>query len=127
MGRHRAGAELIQIFQCLCEATRLRIIHLLTRGPLCGCHFQSLLEVPRVKVSQQLAYLRRRGMVEATRHANWMIDALPAQRSPELAANLRCLQDCAQTDARFRADLERLAAMKGDSDWVAEALEAKGC
>ena len=29
--------ELIQIYQCFCDATRLRIIHLLTRGPLCVC------------------------------------------------------------------------------------------
>jgi ArsR family transcriptional regulator len=119
--------ELIQIYQCLCEATRLRIIHLLTHGPLCVCHFQQLLEVPQVKVSQQLAYLRKHGMVEATRHANWMIYALPADRSPELEANLKCLQDCAQTDERFRADLKRLKKIKKESGWVAGALEAKCC
>ncbi|MGC3990702.1 MAG: metalloregulator ArsR/SmtB family transcription factor [Chthoniobacteraceae bacterium] len=119
--------ELVQIYQCLCEATRLRIIHLLTHGPLCVCHFQSLLEESQVKISQQLAYLRKHGMVEATRHANWMIYSLPARRSPELEANLKCLQDCAQTDPRFRADLRRLAKMKAESQWVASALETKCC
>ena len=119
--------ELVQIYQCLCEATRLRIIHLLTHGPLCVCHFQELLEVPQVKVSQQLAYLRKHGMVTATRHANWMIYALPTSQSAELVANLKCLQDCAQTDKRLRADLQRLKKMKKESGWVAEALEAKGC
>jgi ArsR family transcriptional regulator len=119
--------ELVQIYQCLCDATRLRIIHLLTQGPLCVCHFQDLLELPQVKVSQQLAYLRKHGMVEATRHANWMIYCLPAERSVELENNLKCLQDCAQTDQRFRADLQRLRKMNKESGWVAEALEAKCC
>lgn len=119
--------ELVEIYQCLCEATRLRIIHLLTHGPLCVCHFQHLLEEPQVKISQQLAYLRKHGMVESTRHANWMIYSLPAKRSPELEANLKCLQDCAQTDQRFRSDLRRLGKMKEESQWVASALETKCC
>jgi ArsR family transcriptional regulator len=119
--------ELVQIYQCLCEATRLRIIHLLTHGPLCVCHFQQLLDVPQVKVSQQLSYLRKHGMVESRRHANWMIYSLPADRTPELDANLRCLQDCAQTDVRFRTDLQRLKQMKKESLWVSEALGSKCC
>ena len=119
--------ELVQIYQCLCEATRLRIIHLLTHGPLCVCHFQQLLDVPQVKVSQQLSYLRKHGMVESTRHSNWMIYSLPAHRTPELDANLRCLQDCAQTDERFRSDLQRLKQMKKESVWVAETLGSKCC
>lgn len=119
--------ELVQIYQCLCEATRLRIIHLLTRGPLCVCHFQELLDLPQVKVSQQLAYLKKHGMVEATRHANWMIYALPAKRTPELEANLKCLQDCAQTDARFKQDLKRLSRIQKDTQWIEETLTEKGC
>lgn len=119
--------ELVRIYQCLCEATRLRIIHLLTHGPLCVCHFQELLELPQVKVSQQLAYLKKHGMVAASRHANWMIYALPAKRTPELEANLKCLQDCAQTDLRFRQDLERLSEIRKDTRWIEEALTEKGC
>lgn len=124
---HVCGMELIRIYQCFCDATRLRIIHLLTHGPLCVCHFQDILECPQVKVSQQLAHLRKYGLVEATRHANWMIYNLPAKRPPELEANLKCLQDCAQTDRRFRADLKRLKAVGKESKWVAEALAAKCC
>ncbi len=119
--------ELIQIYQCLCEGTRLRIIHLLTHGPLCVCHFQDLLEVPQVKVSQQLAYLRKHGMVEATRHANWMIYSLPKKRTAELEANLKCLQDCARTDKRFRADLRRLKNIQKASAWVRETITQKTC
>jgi Predicted transcriptional regulators len=122
--------DLIRIYECFCDATRLRIIHLLTQGPLCVCHFQEILDVPQVKVSQHLAYLRQRGLVGATRHANWMIYSLPANPPPELEANLKCLQDCVATDARFRADLKKLKGVRAASPWIAGALKDRqpcGC
>jgi ArsR family transcriptional regulator, arsenate/arsenite/antimonite-responsive transcriptional repressor len=106
--------ELIEIYQCLCDATRLRIIHLLTRGPLCVCHFQEILGIAQTKVSQHLAYLRKKRMVECTRHGTWMIYSLPSKPPLELEANLRCLQDCAPTDKRFRADLKALKKVRAD-------------
>jgi ArsR family transcriptional regulator len=100
--------ELVQIYQCLCDRTRLRILHLLAQGPLCVSHFQSILREPQVKVSKHLAYLRTRSLVQAERRGNWMVYSLPAKPSRELAANLACLQDCAQEEAVFRQDLVRL-------------------
>jgi len=102
--------KLVQIYQCLCDETRLRLLHLLLRGPLCVCHFQSVLGEPQVKISKHLGYLRARGLVSAKRKGNWMIYALPApsDRSPELVANLACLQDCAAENAVFKRDLARL-------------------
>jgi ArsR family transcriptional regulator len=120
--------ELVQIYQCLCDLNRLRILHLLTKGPLCVCHFQEVLELPQAKVSQHLAYLRKRGMVECSRRANWMIYSLPAERALELDRNLQCLQDCAAEDPRFRSDLARLAKAMKERAWVDAALsEAKSC
>ncbi len=105
--------RLVQIYQCLCDETRLRLLNLLLRGPLCVCHFQTVLGEPQVKISKHLGYLRTRGLVTATRRGNWMVYALPeaAARSPELAANLACLQDCAAEQAVFRRDLARLARL----------------
>ena len=100
--------ELVQIYECLCDATRLRILNLLGQGPLCVCHFQAVLGEPQVKISKHLAYLRTRGLVEAGRRGNWMIYTLPAKPSRELRANLACLQDCSAEEAIFRRDLGRL-------------------
>ncbi len=100
--------KLVKIYECLCDRTRLRLLHLLLRGPLCVCHFQVVLNEPQVKISKHLGYLRTRGLVTAKREGNWMIYALPARRSRELASNLACLQDCAREDAVFRRDLARL-------------------
>ena len=114
--------DLIQIYQCFCDPTRLRILHLLTQTPLCVCHFQEILDEPQVKISKHLAYLRERGMVTAERDQNWMIYSLPKKRDAELAANLKCLQDCVGTDPVFKRDLRNLAKVSARSDAPAGAL-----
>jgi ArsR family transcriptional regulator len=103
---------LISIYQCLCDRTRLRILNLLDGGELCVCHFQRILGEPQVKVSKHLAYLRRRGLVTSRREANWMIYRLADRPTPELKANLACLQDCVREDPRFRKDREKLRALR---------------
>lgn len=115
--------ELIQIYQCFCDETRLRILNLLGQGPLCVCHFQELLDEPQVKISKHLAYLKQKGLVMAHRHQNWMIYCLPSKPSPELKKNLACLQDCLQTQPIFRKDLRRLAAMNQNVEWIEVALQ----
>jgi ArsR family transcriptional regulator, arsenate/arsenite/antimonite-responsive transcriptional repressor len=96
--------SLVQIYQCLCDLTRLRILHLLHEGELCVCHIQEILGEPQVKISKHLAYLRNHGLVESRKEANWMIYRLPAKPSRELAVNLACLQDCAGENPVFRSD-----------------------
>ena len=119
-------SELIQIYQCFCDETRLRILNALSRGPLCVCHLQELLNETQVKVSKHLGYLKEKGLVEAKRHQNWMIYALPAARPAELDSNLRCLQDCVQSNPVFKSDLRRLAAMRKDTCWLDEVCDCGG-
>jgi ArsR family transcriptional regulator len=103
--------DLIEIYQCFCDRTRLRILNLLTRSSLCVCHFQDILGEPQVKISKHLAYLRSRGMVKTEREQNWVIYSLPEQPADELERNLKCLQDCVQTDAVFKRDAEKLSKL----------------
>ncbi|WP_438483368.1 ArsR/SmtB family transcription factor [Oleiharenicola lentus] len=104
--------SLVQIYQCLCDETRLRILNLLHDGELCVCHFQEILGEPQVKISKHLAYLRARGMVEARREANWMIYSIPEKRSKELSANLACLQDCTSEHKTFIRDRQAKQKIK---------------
>lgn len=105
--RHRPS-DLVEIYKCLCDETRLRILHLLSHQALCVCHFQAILDAPQVKVSKHLAYLRERGMVETRREGAWMVYSLPRNPSRELTGNLQCLQDCCSEQAVFTADLRRM-------------------
>jgi ArsR family transcriptional regulator len=108
--------ELITIYECLCDRTRLRLLNLLLQGPLCVCHFQEVLREPQVKISKHLAYLKSHGLVEAERCANMMIYRLPEKRSAQLRANLACLQDCVQEERVFRDDAARLEKVRAKFD-----------
>ena len=108
---HIRKMDLVSIYECLCDRTRLRILNLLCKGPLCVCHFQELLGESQVKISKHLKYLKSHGMVTAKRQANWMIYSLPSKPTLELKTNLACLQDCAKESQEFRADLQRLAKL----------------
>jgi ArsR family transcriptional regulator len=112
--------KLLQIYRCLCDETRLRILYLLAQGPLCVCHFQAILKLPQAAVSKHLAYLRAKGLVAAQRHEKWMIYHLPEKPSAELELQLQCLQDCVQTYPVFRDDLRRLQKTRQECGWVEE-------
>jgi ArsR family transcriptional regulator, arsenate/arsenite/antimonite-responsive transcriptional repressor len=108
--------DLVKIYGCLCDRTRLRILHLLLEGPLCVCHFQDILREPQVKISKHLGYLKKHQMVESERCANMMIYRLPQKRSAALQANLACLQDCASEERTFRDDAARLKKLRAGFD-----------
>lgn len=103
--------KLIQIYECFCDETRLRILNLLSKTPLCVSHFQQILQTPQVKISKHLSYMKEREMVEATRFENWMLYSLSKKNSHELENNLKCLQDCSQEYPVFNQDLKRLESV----------------
>jgi len=105
------GMNLVRIHECLCDRTRLRLVHLLLQRPLCVCHLRDVLGEPQAKISRHLAYLRRKGMVETERNGKWVVYRLPARRPPLLETNLACLQDCAAEEAVFRRDLQNLSRL----------------
>jgi len=117
--------KLIAIYKCLCDETRLRILNLLSASPLCVCHLQKVLGKSQVVVSQHLAYLRERGMAAGQRYQHWMIYSIPASPSPELEANLKCLQDCVQTEPVFRRDRASLRKLIGSK--TVRSLLDEGC
>lgn len=103
--------KLVEIYRCLGDETRLRLLNLLLSGPLCVCHLHGVLGEPQAKISKHLGYLKARGLVTAQREGNWIVYSLPPERgrSPELTANLACLRDCAAGGAVFRRDQAKLA------------------
>ena len=56
--------KLIEVYKCLCDETRLRILHLLSHQPLCVCHFQEILD----GIRHLFRRLRRR-VIPAVRRA----------------------------------------------------------
>lgn len=121
-----ASVKLVEIYQCLCDETRLRILNLLTRGPLCVCHFQTVLKESQVNISKHLRYLKARGLVEVKRHRNWRIYQLPEAPNSELHRHLQCLQDCIQESKLFREDQRRLKGVSARASSILKECRAPG-
>jgi ArsR family transcriptional regulator len=114
--------KLVQIYQCLCDETRLRVLNLVAQRPLCVCHLQAILGRSQAQISQHLARMKKDGLVEAHRHHNWMIYFLPKKVPQALHSHLQCLQDCVQTEAVFKKDLRALKKLQSDCCWVDRVL-----
>jgi ArsR family transcriptional regulator len=100
--------EASDIYKCIADPQRLRILNLLNAGPLCVCHLQDILDVPQVKMSKQLAIMKQLGLLKAEREGTWMVYHL-AQPVPGLiGANLdyllkaNCIE-CNQLQQDLRA------------------------
>jgi ArsR family transcriptional regulator len=107
--------KLADLFKTFSDRSRLRILHLLLQQPLCVCHLQEVLRLPQVNVSQHLAYLRKKGLVEFTRVQTWKVYRLRSPDSRQLELSLRCLAECAKTDPLMTSDLKRLPKALRDS------------
>ena len=99
---------MVEIYKCLCDLNRLRILNLLRTGTKCVCEIEGVLGIGSVRTSQQLGYLRRHGLVGVEVSGTWRLYSLASDPSPELAANMGCLQDCIFENRIFREDLKRL-------------------
>ena len=75
------------------------------------CHLQEILEEEQVKISKQLSYMRKLGMVTAKREGMWMVYALPEPPHNLVIENLKCLQDCKREYPFFKKDLNKRAAI----------------
>ena len=103
--------EYVQVYKCLCDEQRLRILNLLKDGPLCVCHIMEILDVDQVKVSKQLKYMKELGMVEGQRLAQWMVYSLVDPEHPLLRENLKCLEACCGDEIGFCEDSQKRKEM----------------
>jgi ArsR family transcriptional regulator len=115
--------QLLRIYDCLCDPTRLRLLNLLAQQPLCVCHFEAALRLPQARISRHLAYLRKHGMVVAEQQGPWRVYRLAEPAPAALRANLACLQDARATEPELRRDLARLARIAAQVDCGCAAPE----
>ncbi|WP_411280264.1 ArsR/SmtB family transcription factor [Gemmatimonas sp.] len=86
--------DLDALFKGFADPTRLRVMNALAAGELCVCDLVDLLELPQPAVSRHLAYLRRMGLVEATREWKFAHYRL-AEPSNAVHRNLiACVRGC---------------------------------
>ena len=90
----RAVPPVDRLFRALSDRTRLRVLHLLTKGEACVGDLVAVLRLPQPTVSRHLAYLRHSGLVAVRRDSSRNYYALVDPRSPFHAKLLECLASC---------------------------------
>ncbi len=101
------------LFTLLADATRRRIMALLTReGELCVCEITGALELAQPRVSSHLALLRKAGLVQARKEGLWVHYSLHPDL-PRWALNvLEGLEDGSRDALPYREDAERLSKIR---------------
>ena len=125
--------EASDIYKCIADSQRLRILNLLEVGSLCVCHLQELLDVPQVKMSKQLAAMKQLGLIESEREGTWMIYSLVEPTHGLIRTNLNYLReaDCAECNYLQRDLVKRgkliLRITKSGEDCPESVCEQLGC
>lgn len=73
-------SEHSQLFKCLSEPVRLRIVSLLCQfDELCVCELIDILELPQSVISRHIGYLNRHQLLKSSKRAQWVFYALDKQ------------------------------------------------
>jgi ArsR family transcriptional regulator, arsenate/arsenite/antimonite-responsive transcriptional repressor len=86
--------ELDALFKGFADPTRIRVLNLLVAGELCVCDIVDILGLPQPAVSRHLAYLRRMGLVDATREWKFAHYRLAAPRNAVHRNLMNCVRSC---------------------------------
>lgn len=105
-----------QLFRALADRTRLRIVNLLGRGPLCVCDIQRILQQPQSSVSRHVALLKSAGLILDRRDGMRTFYALAAPDSRLTRAVLGAIRAHLGEGGEYRVDLEELALLRARGD-----------
>lgn len=107
--------DLDALFKGFADPTRIRILNVLAAGELCVCDVVDILGLPQPTISRHLAYLRRMGLVDVTRHRKFAHYRLAAPANPVHRNLTECVRSCfvgVPALDRERAQATRRAAMR---------------
>jgi ArsR family transcriptional regulator, arsenate/arsenite/antimonite-responsive transcriptional repressor len=100
--------ELSDIFALLGDQRRSRIVNLLSDGPLCVSHLQTVLGATQVAISKKLAQLREQGLVERRKDQNWVVYSISRDLSDQIRIILDAVRSCAEIDPTYSKDRQKL-------------------
>ena len=105
--------RLDRVLKALADPTRVRVLGLLRAGEVCVCHINESLGVPQPKASRHLAYLRRAGLVEATKRGLWVYYRLAPQTDPRIQTLIDAVHQAAAQSAAAQRDAIKLERRTG--------------
>jgi len=100
------------LFRALADRTRLRIVNLLARGPLCVCDIQRILEQPQSSVSRHLALLKAAGLIADRRDGMRTFYRLTSWESGLARGVLASIRGHLAVEGDYLSDLEELTELR---------------
>ncbi len=100
--------ELVSFYKCLSDPTRLRIVNLLLRGPLCVCDIQRSLHETQVKMSKHLGYMKKHGLLTVNRKANWNFYEIATNLPKPVYESLAVIEANSSNELRLSSDIKEL-------------------
>lgn len=101
-----------RMFRAFADETRLRILHLLTKGELCVCDIMAVLGAPQPKISRHLGYLKRAGLVADRKEGPWRHYSLAPSKSAFHKRLLGCVGGCLDEAPALRQDAKKLGSIR---------------
>ncbi len=98
----------VELFQALGDATRLRLVNLLTQtGEICVCELVDALELPQYNVSRHLQILLKAGWLEDRKVGKWVYYRVARDLKPYHRSLLRAVDQLREEREDFRRDEQR--------------------
>jgi ArsR family transcriptional regulator len=102
-----------RFFLALGDATRLRILNLLSEGEVCVCFFTETLQESQPKISRHLAYLRGADLVSTRRDGKWVYYRINWPLEEDLNKTLRDILSGLSANPLLAAEKRRLGEIAG--------------
>jgi ArsR family transcriptional regulator len=98
----------VELFQALGDATRLRLVNLLTQtGEVCVCELVDAVELPQYNVSRHLQILLKAGWLEDRKVGKWVYYRVARDLKPCHRSLLRAIDQLREEREDFRRDEAR--------------------
>lgn len=105
-----------RFFRALADRTRLRIVNLLARGPLCVCDIRRILGQPQSSVSRHLALLKAAGLIRDRRDGIRVFYALTTWDTALSRAVLAAIRAHLAAGGEYRKDVGELSDLRTRGD-----------
>ena len=76
--------HLATVFKALSDTTRLKILYLLGKKPLCVCEIMGTLGITQTKASRHLIYLKNAGLLDSRKEDRWVLYGIREDLPEEL-------------------------------------------
>ncbi len=100
-----------KMFKALSDESRLRIVFLLSRKPLCVCEITAILELAISTVSKHLSILREAGFIIDKKDGKWVIYELNDAAEEQIRSLITLVIDWLENNNSAQKDLAKLVTV----------------